>query len=152
MDFRRRPFNQKPLVFRKIQGPIWRSKDHLVMKELSKNVKNHEISRFHNSVRQKIGDAGSISTQNIFPLSSVVSKPPQLPYAPWGPKKGIQKEAILSNNDEFWCFCSFPEKYFCWGHFWKYKPPGGLPGTTSRLLETQISAKSRVWKRFGRFG
>ena len=26
----------------KIQGPIWRSKDHLVMKGLSKNVKNHE--------------------------------------------------------------------------------------------------------------
>ena len=28
MDFRRRPFNQKPLVFRKIQGPIWKSNDH----------------------------------------------------------------------------------------------------------------------------
>ena len=29
----------------KIQGPIWRSKDHLVMKGLSKNVKNHEFWR-----------------------------------------------------------------------------------------------------------
>ena len=27
----------------KIEGPIWRSKDHLVMKGLSKNVKNHEF-------------------------------------------------------------------------------------------------------------
>ena len=27
----------------KIQGPIWRSKDHLVMKGLSKNVENHEF-------------------------------------------------------------------------------------------------------------
>ena len=27
----------------KIEGPIWRFKDHLVMKGLSKNVKNHEF-------------------------------------------------------------------------------------------------------------
>jgi len=27
----------------KVQGPIWRSNDHLVMKGLSKNVKNHEF-------------------------------------------------------------------------------------------------------------
>ena len=64
----------------KIQGPIWRSKEHLVMKGLSKNVKNHEILLFHYSVRQKIGDPGSISTQNMFPLIPVVPKPSQLPY------------------------------------------------------------------------
>ena len=80
MDFRRRPFNQKSLVFRKIQGPIWRSKDHLVMKALSKNVKNHEILLFHYSVRQKIGDPGSISTQNMFPLLPVTPKRPELQY------------------------------------------------------------------------
>ena len=28
-----------------IQGPIWRSNDHFVMKGLSKNVKNHRFSR-----------------------------------------------------------------------------------------------------------
>ena len=60
-----------------IQGPIWRSKDHLVMKGLSKNVKDHEFQRFHYSVRQEIGHARSISTQNMFPLSSVTPKPPE---------------------------------------------------------------------------
>ena len=64
----------------KIQGPIWRSKDHLVMKGLSKNVKNHDFKETHYSVRQKIGEAGSISTQNIFPISYVVSKRPESPY------------------------------------------------------------------------
>ena len=34
----------------------------------------------HYSVRQKIGDAGSISTQNINPLHSVTPKRPELPY------------------------------------------------------------------------
>ena len=34
----------------------------------------------HYSVRQKIGDAGSISTQNIFPLHSVVLKRLESPY------------------------------------------------------------------------
>ena len=52
-----------------------------MMKGLSKNVKNHEILLlFHYSVRQKIGDPGSISTQNMFPLIPVVPEPPQLPY------------------------------------------------------------------------
>ena len=50
------------------------------MKGLSKNVKHHEILLFDYSVRQKIEDPGSISTQNIFPLTPVVPKPPQLPY------------------------------------------------------------------------
>ena len=34
----------------------------------------------HYSVRQKIGDAGSISTQNINPLHSVTPKPPESQY------------------------------------------------------------------------
>ena len=50
------------------------------MKGLSKNVKNHEFSRTHYSVRQKIEDAGSISTQNIFPLHSVTPKRLESPY------------------------------------------------------------------------
>ena len=64
----------------KIQGSIWRPKDHLVMKGLSKNVKIIDFNETHYSVRQKIGDAGSISTQNMFPLHSVVSKRPEPPY------------------------------------------------------------------------
>ena len=71
---------RSPWCLEEIQGPIWRSKDHLVIKGLSNNVKNHEFKRFHYSVRQKIGDAGSVSTQNMFPLRSVVSKPPESPY------------------------------------------------------------------------
>ena len=51
-----------------------------MMKGLSKNVKNHEILLLHNSVRQKIGDPGPISMQNMFPLISVVPKPPKSPY------------------------------------------------------------------------
>jgi len=51
------------------------------MKGLSKNVKNHENLLFHCSMRQKFGDPGSISTQNMFPLTPVVPKPPQLPMA-----------------------------------------------------------------------
>ena len=69
---------RSPWCLEKIQGPIWRSKDHLMMKGLSKNVKNHGNLLFHYSVRQKIGDPGSISTQNMFPLIPVVPKPPQL--------------------------------------------------------------------------
>ena len=71
---------RSPWCLGKIQGPIWMSKDNLMMKGLSKNVKNHEILLFHNSVRQKIGDPGSISTQNMFPLTPVVPKPFQLQY------------------------------------------------------------------------
>ena len=71
---------RSPWCLGKIQGRIWRCKDNLMMKGLSKNVKIHEILLFHNSVRQKIGDPGSISTQNMFPLIPVVPKPPQLPY------------------------------------------------------------------------
>ena len=96
MDFRRRPFNQKPLALGEIQGPIWRSKDHLVMKGLSKIVKNHEFQRFHYSVRQKIGDPGSISTQNMFPLLPVTPKRPELPY-------GVKKKKF-AENPFFWFF------------------------------------------------
>ncbi len=71
---------RSPWCLEKIQGPIWRSKDHLVMKGLSKNVKNHDSNETNYSVRQKIGDAGSISTQNMFPLHSVTPKRPESPY------------------------------------------------------------------------
>ena len=46
----------------------------------SKNVKNHETLLFHYSVRQKIGDPGPISMQNMFPLLPVTPKRPELPY------------------------------------------------------------------------
>ena len=58
-------------------GPIWRTKGHLVMKGLSKNM---DFDETHYSVRQKIGDPGSISTQNMFPFSSVVPKRLELSY------------------------------------------------------------------------
>ena len=86
---------RSPWCLEKIQGPIWRSKDHLVMKGLSKNVKNHEfLLVFHYSVRQKIGDPGSISTQNMFPLSSVTPKRPELPYG--------AKYFFFAENPVFW--------------------------------------------------
>ena len=34
---------RSPWSLEKVQGPIWRSRDHLVMKGLSKNVINHEF-------------------------------------------------------------------------------------------------------------
>ena len=41
--------------------------------------------------------------------------------------------------------------FFC-SHFWKYKPPKGLPGTNPRFLETHTSATNQglktVWSRF----
>ena len=68
------------------------------MKLPSKNVKNHENLLFDYSMRQKIGDPGSISTQNMFPLTPIVPKPPQLPY---GAKLFCQ----------FFCFFNFLP---CW--------------------------------------
>ena len=47
----------------------------------------------HFSVRQKIGDAGSISTQNIFPLSFVVSKRHESPYG--------AKDFVFAENQVF---------------------------------------------------
>ena len=42
--------------------------------------KNMKMKRFDNSVRQNIGDPGSIKMRNVFPLNSVLSKLSQLPY------------------------------------------------------------------------
>ena len=39
-----------------------------------------DLKETHYSVRQKIGDAESISTQDIFLLHSVTPKPPESPY------------------------------------------------------------------------
>ncbi len=38
------------------------------------------MKRFDYLVRQNIGDPGSIKLRNVFPLISVLPKPPQLPY------------------------------------------------------------------------
>ena len=67
MNFSRRPFHQKPLVFGKNPRTHLEAQEHLVLKGLCKNVKNHRFSRnpLQYSMRQKIGDAGSISTQNM---------------------------------------------------------------------------------------
>ena len=46
-------------------------------------------------------------------------------------------------------FSGISRKNLCGGHFWKYKPPGGLPETRPGFLETQVSIKKRDWKRFG---
>ena len=71
---------RSPWGLEKIQGPIWMSKDHLVMKGLSKNVNNHEFQRSHYSVGRNIADPVSISTHNMFSLISVTPKPPESPY------------------------------------------------------------------------
>ena len=73
---------------------------------------------------------------------------------PMGKKKTLKMNKRASHFVKKWrllMFSDISRKYFVWGHFWKYKPPGGLPETNPGFLETQISAKSRVWKRFGRF-
>ena len=43
-------------------------------------IENQANSRFDYSVRQNIGDPGPIKLRTIFPHTSVLSKPPQLPY------------------------------------------------------------------------
>jgi hypothetical protein len=50
------------------------------MKLPSKNFKNHENLRFHNSVRPDPAAQGPRKLRVVFPLISVLSKPPQLPY------------------------------------------------------------------------
>ena len=50
------------------------------MKLPSKNIRNHENLRFHNSVRPDPAAPGPRKLRTIFPHTSVLSKPPQLPY------------------------------------------------------------------------
>ena len=61
-------------------------------------TENHENSRFDYSVRQKIGDPGPIKLRTIFPHTSVLSKPPQLPNR--------TNESIC--GQVFWFFQFFP--------------------------------------------
>jgi hypothetical protein len=51
------------------------------MKLPSKNFKNHENLRFHNSVRPDPAAQGPRKLRVVFPLISVLSKRAQLPYA-----------------------------------------------------------------------
>ena len=60
-----------------IRGAIWR---HFVIKLPSKNVNNYEQLRFRNSVRPDPTALGPIKLRTIFPHTSVLPKPPQLPY------------------------------------------------------------------------
>ena len=87
-------FNQKPLALGEIRGAIWR---YFVMKLPSKNVKNHENLRFRNSVRPDPAAPGPRKLRVVFPLISVLPKPPQLPYG--------AKYFVLAENSVFQ-FCS----------------------------------------------
>jgi hypothetical protein len=81
MDFRRRPFNQKPLVFRKnLNHPSGGPRIIWWWRDFPRKSKSMIFKETPYPVRQKIGDAGSISTQNIFPLHSATPKPPESPY------------------------------------------------------------------------
>ena len=93
-------------------GPIWRTKGHLVMKGLSKNVKHHAFKETHYSVRQKIGDPGSISTQNLFPLHSVTPKRPESPYG--------AKYCFFAEKQVFSVFLFFGPKGSL---FWPHRTP-----------------------------
>ena len=78
-------------------GPIWRPKDHLVMKGLSKNVKNLDFNETHYSVRQNVGSTGSSSIRNVFPRHPVTSKRPEWPYG--------AKYCFLAENPVFHFCC-----------------------------------------------
>ena len=59
----------------------------MVLRAISSTLKsqltvNTESYRFDYSVRKKTGDPGPIKLRNIFPHTSVLAKPPQLPYGP----------------------------------------------------------------------
>ena len=77
MDFRRRLLQPEAPGFGEIREAIWR---YFVMQLPSKNVKNHEQILFHYAVRQKIVAPGPTKLRTIFPHTSVLAKPPQLPY------------------------------------------------------------------------
>ena len=49
-----------------------------------------DFNETHYSVRQKIGDPGSISMQNVFPLHPVTPKRPESPY-------GATKKELAEN-------------------------------------------------------
>ena len=51
-----------------------------------------DFNENHYSVRQKIGDAGSKSMRNIFPLHPVTSKPPESPY---GAKQKLAENPVF---------------------------------------------------------
>ena len=74
------PSTRSPWLLRKIRGPIWRSKDHLVMKGLTQNVENLANLRFDNPVRPDPAAPGPRKLRTIFPHTSVLPKPFQLPY------------------------------------------------------------------------
>ena len=73
MDFRRRPFNQKPLVLGEIQKPIWR---YFVMKLPSNSSSNVEKLTFRCHVRPNLAKV----RDNVFVWSMPSPRtPPDLP-------------------------------------------------------------------------
>ena len=74
MVVRYRGINNKGVLDRPCT--IWK-----VSRAISNTLKCQFTGKHENySVRQNIADPGSIKMQNVFPLISVVPKPPQLPY------------------------------------------------------------------------
>ena len=110
-------FNQKPQASGEIRGSIWR---HFVMKLPSKNVKNHENLRFHNSVRPDPAAPGPRKLRVVFPVISVLSKPPQLPYGATTIIVGgfrLRLFVLPGQCARFWKVVQFPVFFFgviCW--------------------------------------
>jgi len=78
MLVRYRRINNKVVLDR--PWTIWK-----VLRAISSTLKcqfigNHEMKRLDYLVRHNIGDTGPIKSRKVFPLISVLSKPPQLPY------------------------------------------------------------------------
>ena len=110
-------FNQKPLALEEIRGTIWR---YFVMKLPSKNVENHENLIFDNSVRPDPAAPDPTKLRTVFPHTSVLPKPPQLPYG----AKYL-----------FWAVFSVFQFFHCW------TPVGARP-----LLCKQLKAMERLLK------
>ena len=110
---------------------------------------NPESWRFNYSERQTIGDPGPIKLCTIFPYTSVLSKPPQLPYGAicfggvgWGGVGYITTtESINPQLSDF----------FLRVISGNINPPGGRTGTNPGLLDPRLDQKVKVWKRFGLF-
>ena len=94
----------------KIQGPIWRSKDHLVMKGLSKNVKNQRFSR-----NPLFGETQNCR-RGVYFDAEYVSAPFCHAKTPWIAIWGKTKKCCLENKFfSFWnCWPYRMPKIYCW--------------------------------------
>ena len=60
--------------------------------------------------------------------------------------KTKKRKPFCQKNDDVDGWPILSSDFFWGGHFWKYKPPWGLPGTNPGFLVTQISSKSQGLK------